>query len=339
MTVIGFHCSHEQIPPGRLLRDVQHAERAGFTAAMSSDHLSPWSARQGESGFAWSFLGAALATTDLPFGVVNAPGQRYHPAIVAQGIATLASMFPGRFWAALGSGEASNERVTGDVWPRKEVRDERLRECVDVIRRMLAGEEVSHDGLVTVNRGRLWTLPDTVPPLIGPAVTPGTAARHADWADGLVTVNQPLDTLRQVLDAYRDAGGRGAARLQVHLSWAPTEAEALAVAHDQWRSNVHGPPVAWDTETVEAFDTMATTVTPEQVTEVVNVSADPARHVTWIHEYVEQGWDEVYLHFVGQEQEAFIDTFGEHVLPQLDPTPPPPAVTDRKAVEREEATR
>ena len=336
MTVIGFHCSHEQVAPARLLRDVRHAEQAGFTAAMSSDHLSPWSARQGESGFAWSFLGAALATTSLPFGVVNAPGQRYHPAIVAQAIATLSSMFPQRFWAALGSGEASNERVTGAEWPRKEVRDERLVECVDVIRRLLAGEEVSHDGLVTVNRARLWTLPDEVPPLIGPAVTPETAARHAAWADGLVTVNQPADTLRRVLDAYRDAGGRGAARLQVHLSWAPTDEEALAIAHDQWRSNVHGPPVSWDTETVEAFDTMAETVTPAQVAEVVRVSADPAQHAAWIQEYVEQGWDEVYLHHVGQEQEAFIDTFGGHVLPQLDPTPPPPATTGRTAAEREE---
>ena len=109
--------------------------------------------RQGESGFAWSFLGAALATTNLPFGVVNAPGQRYHPAIIAQAIATLAQMFPGRFWAALGSGEASNERVTGEVWPRKEVRDQRLIECVDVITAPTAGEEVSHDGLVQVNHG------------------------------------------------------------------------------------------------------------------------------------------------------------------------------------------
>ena len=318
--VIGFHCSHEQISPGRLLRDVQHAEQAGFTAAMSSDHLSPWSARQGESGYAWSFLGAALATTSLPFGVVTAPGQRYHPAIVAQGIATLAEMFPGRFWAALGSGEASNERVTGAEWPRKDVRDARLLECVDVIRRLLAGEEVNHDGLVRVNRGRLWTLPDDLPPLIGPAVTPETAARHAAWADGLVTVNQPLPALRRVLDAYREAGGRGPARLQVHLSWAPTDEEALGLAHDQWRSNVHGPPVSWDTETVEAFDTMSASVTPEQVAEVVRVSADPAQHAAWLHEYLEQGWDELYLHHVGQEQAAFIDTFGEHVLPQLERT-------------------
>src|SRR5262245_6263111 len=209
MTVIGFHCSHEQIDPATLLRDVQRAEQAGFTAGMSSDHFSPWIARQGESGFAWSFLGAALATTQLPFGVVNAPGQRYHPAIIAQAIATLAQMFPNRFWAALGTGEASNERITGDVWPRKEVRDQRLIECVGVMRRLLVGEEVSHDGLININRGRLWTLPETVPDLVGAAVTPETAARHAAWADGLITVNQPKETLRNVLDSYREAGGRG----------------------------------------------------------------------------------------------------------------------------------
>ena len=104
---------------------------------MSSDHFSPWSERQGESGFAWSFLGGGAGHDPLPFGVVNAPGQRYHPAIIAQAIATLAQMFPGRFWAALGSGEASNERVTGEAWPRKDVRDQRLIECVDVIRRLL----------------------------------------------------------------------------------------------------------------------------------------------------------------------------------------------------------
>jgi probable non-F420 flavinoid oxidoreductase len=336
MTVIGFHCSHEQIDPATLLRDVQHAEQAGFTAGMSSDHLAPWSARQGESGFAWSFLGAALATTSLPFGVVTAPGQRYHPAITAQAIATLAQMFPGRFWAALGSGEAANERVTGEPWPRKEVRDERLRECVDVIRRLLSGEEVSHDGLVTVNRARLWTLPESAPPLVGPAVTPETAARHAEWADALITVNQPLDALERVLTAYRDAGGRGPARLQIHLSWAPTYVEALAVAHDQWRSNVHGPPIAWDTETVEAFDLMGEHVTPEHVAEAVRVSDDLGQHAAWLQEYVDQGWDELYLHFVGKEQARFIDAFGQRVLPQLDPTAPPRATAAVPAVELEE---
>ena len=168
---------------------------------------------------------------------------------------------------------------------------------------------------------------------------PRRAARHAAWADGLVTVNQPLDTLRQVLDAYRDAGGRGAARLQVHLSWAPTDDEALAIAHDQWRSNVHGPPVAWDTETVEAFDVMAQTVTPEQVAKVVNVSSDPARHAAWIQEYVDQGWEEIYLHFVGQEQQRLHRHLRRAGPAPVRPQPPAPATTERPAVEREEATR
>src|SRR4029077_1337083 len=159
MTVIGFHCSHEQINPAQLLHDVQQAEQAGFTAGMSSDHFSPWSARQGESGFAWSFLGAALATTTLPFGVVTAPGQRYHPAIIGQAIATLAQMFPGRFWAALGSGEASNERVTGEAWPRNEVPDQRPVEGVHVIRRLPQGEEVSPEGRLPLHRAGVWTLP------------------------------------------------------------------------------------------------------------------------------------------------------------------------------------
>jgi probable non-F420 flavinoid oxidoreductase len=326
MTVIGFHNSHEQVHPADLLRAVQHAEEVGFTAAMCSDHLEPWNERQGHSGFAWSWLGAALATTGLPFGAVNAPGQRYHPVIVAQAIATLGAMFPGRFWVALGSGEAMNEHVTGHVWPRKELRDARLRECVDVIRALLAGEEVSHDGLVTVDRARIWTLPDQQPALIAPAVTAATAARHAEWADGLVTINQPHDTLREVVAAYRDAGGQGTLTLQVHVSWDPDPDRAVALAHDQWRSNVFPPPLCWDLDTTRAFDQASAHVSPEAVGEVVRISSDLGQHAAWIAEYVELGFDQVYLHHVPQEQTAFLDAFGEHVLPQLDVTRPAPAV-------------
>jgi G6PDH family F420-dependent oxidoreductase len=209
MTDFGFHASHEQVHPNELLAAVQRAEQAGFDAAMSSDHFSPWSARQGESAFAWSWLGAALQATTLPFGVVNAPGQRYHPAIIAQAIGTLSDMYPGRFWAALGTGEASNEHITGDRWPRKEVRAQRLRECVDIIRALLRGEEVSHDGLVRVDRARLWTRSAEPPPLIGAAVSVATARWCAEWADGLITVNAEHEHLRQMIDAYRSAGGRG----------------------------------------------------------------------------------------------------------------------------------
>jgi probable non-F420 flavinoid oxidoreductase len=317
MTRFGFHASHEQISPRRLLADVQHAEKAGFDMAMCSDHFSPWSEKQGHSGYTWAWLGAALATTSLRLGCVSAPGQRYHPAVHAQKIATLGQMFPGRFWVALGSGEASNEHITGDRWPRKEIRTQRLEECVDVIRRLLHGEEVSHDGLVRVDRARVWERADPVPPLIGPAVSVESAARVASWAEGLVTVNQPVETLRQIVDAYRGAGGKGPLALQVHLSWADTDEEALHLAHEQWGGNVFGPPLSWDIETAGAFDVLWRHVQPEEVRGSVNVSPDLGQHRDWLAEYAELGFDEIYLHHVGQEQAAFIDTFGSTVLPEL----------------------
>ncbi|CAN5357742.1 TIGR03885 family FMN-dependent LLM class oxidoreductase [soil metagenome] len=322
MTVVGLHASHEQIHPTALLQAVQAAEDAGFTAGMCSDHFSPWSERQGHSAFAWSWLGAALQATGLPFGVVNAPGQRYHPAIIAQASATLAAMYPGRFWVALGTGEASNEHITGDRWPRKDIRNARLRECVDIIRALHAGEEVSHDGLVTVDRAKLWTRPEQPPLLIAPAVSVATARWAADWADGLITVNQAPEHLKKMIDAYRAAGGRGKLYLQVHLSYAADEDTALKIAHEQWRTNVFHPPVPWDLEMVEHFDLAATHVPPEAMRDCVLISSDPARHAAWLNDLIDLGFDEVYLHHVGQELREFIDVFGAQVLPQLEVSKP-----------------
>jgi probable non-F420 flavinoid oxidoreductase len=317
MTQYGIHASHEQIRPGVLLNAMIAAEHAGFDAAMCSDHFSPWSARQGQSGFAWSWLGAALQATSMSFGVVNAPGQRYHPAVIAQAIGTLGDMYPDRFWVALGSGEFSNEHITGGRWPRKEVRNARLRESVDVIRDLLNGEQVSRDGLVTVDRARLWTRPEVTPPLIGAAVSVETARWCAGWADGLATVNAPEEHLRAMIDAYRGAGGRGPICLQVHLSWAPTQREAEEIAHDQWRSNIFVPPVCWDLATVEEFDVVSENVTVEQVAKVVNISADPEEHVERLRGYAALGFDRIYLHHVGQDLRPFIETFGAKVLPAL----------------------
>lgn len=317
MTRIGFHASHEQIDPRQLLVDVQLAERAGFEMGMCSDHLNPWSTRQGHSGYTWAWLGAALAVTSFELGCVCAPGQRYHPAVVAQKIGTLGQMFPDRFWTALGSGEASNEHVTMDGWLSKEKRTERLEECVQVIRRLLAGEEVTHDGLVRVDRARVWDRPVEPPRLLGPAVSVASAARVAGWADGLITINQPHETLRQVIGAYREAGGRGPLALQVHLSWAATAGEAERIAFDQWRTNVFGGTVPWDIHTPEDFDALGEHVTLASVQQAVRISADAGQHTQWLKEYADLGFDDLYLHHVGQHQEAFIETFAEQVLPEL----------------------
>jgi probable non-F420 flavinoid oxidoreductase len=297
---------------------VTHAEEAGFSRAMCSDHFTPWSERQGESGFAWSWLGAALQATDLPFGVVNAPGQRYHPAVIAQAAATLAEMFPNRFWMAVGSGEFANEHITGEPWPNKAERNARLKECVDIMRALFEGEVVDHDGLVRVDRARLWTLPSSPPQLIGAAVSAATSGWLGGWADGLITIAQPTDVLRSVVDAFRAGGGENKrVALQVHVSWAPSEDEALRIAHDQWRTNVFSPPLCWDLATVEEFDEAARHVRPEDMRDAVLISSDPNRHVEWLTGLAELGFDEIYLHHVGQEQRAFIDTFGEQVLPKL----------------------
>jgi probable non-F420 flavinoid oxidoreductase len=318
MAAVGIHASHEQIPPSALLEAMREAEAAGFERAWSSDHFSPWSERQGESGFAWSWLGAAMQATAMPYGVVNAPGQRYHPAIVAQAAATLTEMFPGRLSVALGTGEFSNEHITGAPWPRKEVRNARLRECVDVMRALFAGEVVDHDGLVTVDRAKLWTLPSEPPALLGTAVSAETARFVGSWADGLITVNQPREQLERVLAAFREGGGEGRqTAVQVHVSWAEGEDEALRIAHDQWRTNVFPPPIPWDLATVEEFDVAATHVRPEDMRGVVLVSADLGQHAAWIRELAEIGFDAIYLHHVGQEQRRFIEAFGEHVLPEL----------------------
>ncbi|MCH8560269.1 TIGR03885 family FMN-dependent LLM class oxidoreductase [Nesterenkonia sp. DZ6] len=318
MTIYGFHASQEQIAPSQLLRDVQHAEMVGFQAAMSSDHFMPWSQRQGHSGFTLSWLGAALATTAFPIGSVIAPGQRYHPAIVAQATATLGEMFPGRYWAALGAGQAMNEHVTGELWMDKETRRRRLLECADIISRLHRGERIiSHRGFVSVDDAYLYDRPEEPIPLYATCITPDAARLAAVWAKGMITLNQPEDVQNEVLAAYREAGGEGPAMLQIHLSWAQTREQAEAIAHDQWRTNVFGSPLDQDLPTPEHFDSAAAEVSLETVAKAVWISEEPGQLAEWIDAAVQPGFDQVYLHHVGQEQRPWLDLAGESILPEL----------------------
>jgi probable non-F420 flavinoid oxidoreductase len=315
---IGFHASHEQFPPSRLLRLARQAEDSGFDAVLSSDHITPWSERQHESGFAWSWLGAALATTALPYGVVTAPGDRYHPAVTAHAIATLLEMAPGRLVPALGSGQALNEHVTGRPWPTKEVRNERLAECADVIRRLLGGEEVEHDGLVRVHAARLYTLPPSPPPLFGAALSPETARAVARWADGLITVNAPPEKLRAVVEAFRDAGGSAKpVHVQAHLSWADSDEEVRGQALDQWRTNGLPPSLNEELEVPAQFDAASAHLPAEALEDSIIMSTDLSRHADVLAGYAQLGVQRVYLHHVGLDQEKFVDVFAAKVLPQL----------------------
>jgi probable non-F420 flavinoid oxidoreductase len=314
--MIGYHASHEQFSPSELLQWTIMAEQAGFSCINCSDHFHPWSDRQGQSGFAFAWLGAAMQATRIPFSVVCAPGQRYHPAIVAQAIATLEEMFPGRFSIALGSGEALNENITGEKWPAKEDRNKRLKESVDVIRRLLNGEMVSHKGSVIVEHARLYTLPAKIPLLIGAAVTKETAAWMGTWADGMITVHREHSELKQVVDAFRNHGGDGKpVFLKAQLSYSNNEEEALKGAYDQWRTNIFQSTVLAEMWTVEQFDAMGEFVQHEELKKMVRISADIDQHIEWIKKDIELGFERLYLHNVNRQQELFIRDFGEKVLP------------------------
>jgi probable non-F420 flavinoid oxidoreductase len=316
--VIGFHCSHEQFAPSTLLGLAARAERAGFGAAMCSDHFFPWSERQGHAGFAWSWLGAALAQTALSFGTVCAPGQRYHPAVIAQAAATLAQMFPGRFWLAVGSGEALNERITGDDWPEKHARNERLKECVDIIRALWDGRVVTHDGRVRVRDARLHTLPPQPPLLVAAALTTETARWAGGWADALITVAADRQHLQRMIDAFR-AGG-GAAKpifLQAIVSFAATDQESARAAHDQWRQAALDTTQLAELPSVAAFDAATRDITVDQVASRLRVSADPDRHIEWLRGDLEMGFSRIYVHNVVRDHDRFFDEWRRRVLPAV----------------------
>ena len=318
MTTFGYHASHEQHAPSRLLDYVRTAEEAGFAAAMCSDHFHPWLERQGHSGFAWSWLGAALDATGLSFGCVNAPGWRYHPAVIAQAAATLAEMFPGRFWIAVGSGEALNEHVTGERWPPKAERNARLRESVEIMRALWAGETVTHYGRVTVEEAKLYTRPERPPLVFGAALTEETARWIGAWADGLITVGAKPARFDAIVGAFRDGGGAGKpVKVQASLAWARTEEEARRVAHEQWAANLLGSDVLADLRMPAQFEAAARFVSMDEVLEVLPVSCEPEAHADHLRRYVEAGIDDVYLFNVGPHQREFIEVFGERVLPAL----------------------
>ena len=318
MTRYGFHASHEQHSPDRLLAHVRAAEAAGFEAAMCSDHFHPWLPEQGESGFAWSWLGAALEATSLSFGTVCAPGWRYHPAVIAQAAATLSIMYPGRFWLAIGSGEALNEGITGLPWPPKAERTAQLAEIGSVMQRLWRGETVTHHGRIVARDATLYSRPKIPPRLFAAALSTETAAAVAPWADALMTIGGEPDRVREVIDAFRAHGGEGKpVALQHVVSWAPTEREADEQAFQQWRQSALDHEQLAELRTPAHFAEAVNSVHPADVAKGIRISADLGQHVEWLAAYEPLGVDTVYVMNAGKNQEQYIEAFGSKVLPQL----------------------
>ncbi|GGY78905.1 LLM class F420-dependent oxidoreductase [Cellvibrio zantedeschiae] len=311
MAILSYHASHEQFSPSDLLAYVKLAEQAGFHGCHSSDHFHPWSERQGQSGYVFSWLGAAMEATQFPFSVITAPGQRYHPAIVAQAIGTLLQMYPNRLGISLGSGEALNECITGDAWPEKPIRNQRLLECAQIIKRLLAGEEVTHTGLVNVHRAKLYTRPATTPSIMCAALSKETAAWAGSWADGLLTTYQPEGRLEEIIAAFCSNGGEGKpVHVKLTFSFAQDEQLAHSEAHHQWRFDCIDKLKLAELRSVADFDNAAKDISPEKVASTIPISNSVDHFIRLINKIESMGVNHIVLHNVGRNQEEFITAFG-----------------------------
>jgi coenzyme F420-dependent glucose-6-phosphate dehydrogenase len=319
IVIIGYHASHEQFAPSELLEFVRAAEEAGFDAVMTSDHIAPWSERQGNSGNNWPWLGAALASTSIPFGSLAIPGGwRYHPVVLAHLIATLAEMYPGRLrWIAVGSGEAMNESVVGKGWPEKPERDHRLRAGANIMRRLFRGETVEDDtGSIRTEHARLWSQPATPPAIFGAALTNKTARSMGAWVDGLITVRKSLNELRMLVEDFRAGGGdQKPLVLQLQVSWGLTKEEARLAAWDQWRCAAVSAENLASLRQPAQFDERTRNVAPDEMDRCILLIERGDELIEQIRSYIECGFEEIYIHNVSRNQLGFIDFMAREVLP------------------------
>ena len=325
---VGYAAMLERFPPREAVELAAYAESRGFSGVMASDHFQPWTPAQGQSSFVWNVLTAVAERTTGDFGPgVTAPTFRSHPAVVAQASATLAAMYPGRHWLGIGSGEAVNEHIVAQYWPEAAERINRMFDAVDLIAKLFqgsrAGRDVKHTGpFFKMESTRLWTMPETAPPILIATAGPVTARRAGRHADGLITVGAPVDKIAGLFSRFED-GVREAGRtapttkvLQLHLSWAPTEEEALAAALREWPNGGMRFPRS-DIRSPYEFEQLAKLVRPEDFEGRVLISSDPDVHRAAIQRYADLGADRIYLHNVGRNQREWIDVFSRDVLPKL----------------------
>lgn len=315
MLKIGYHASHEQFSPSDLLRYAQTAEKSGFDLITSSDHFHPWSETESHSGFAWSWLGAAMQATELEFGIVTSPAPRYHPAIIAQAVATLNQMYDNRLWIAAGSGQAMNENISGEFWPDKQTRNQRLEESVSIMRRLWKGEEVTQYGHTKVVEARLYTFPSATPKVLGAALTEKTAAWLASWSDGLITINHSDEKLRKLTAAYRAGNPDGEMAIKVQVSYAQDLKAAEKLAWENWRNNILGGETQAMLSHPKLFDEAARFVRIEDMKHHVLLANEPKSLVNAIKKYKAMGFTKISLHNVNRDQHGFLDVMASAVLP------------------------
>jgi G6PDH family F420-dependent oxidoreductase len=314
---LGYALSSEEHDPRHLVRFAQRAEAAGFEFALISDHYHPWIDQQGQSPFVWCVIGAIAQTTSrLQLGTgVTCPLLRTHPAVIAQAAATAAVLMPERFFLGIGSGENLNEHVVGAGWPEPEVRGEMLEEAIEVLRLLWRGGEQSHRGAYyTVDQARLYTLPAEPPPLYVAAGSEASAKLAGAAGDGMIgTAPDP-----ELIHTFTAVGGKQKPRYgQLTVCYAGGEHEARRIAHRWWPNSALAGNLAAEVKTPGLFEHAVKPISEDDVAESIVCGPDARRHVEGIRRFADAGYDHVYVHQVGPDQEGFFRFYEERVLPEF----------------------
>lgn len=316
MPDIGYAISSEEHGPNDLVRNAQRAEESGFRFALISDHYHPWVSAQGHSPFVWNVIGGIAQATDaLRLGTgVTCPIMRIHPAIIAQAAATSAAMMPGRFFLGVGTGENLNEHVLGIRWPPFDVRLDMFEEAIEIIRLLWEGENVSYWGeFYTVEDARLFTVPDSPPSLYVAASGEVMAEAAGELGDGFITTSPK----KELVQAYGSGGGEGPRIGQLTVCWAPTKEEAIETVYKIWPNSGLPGELSAELRTVEHFEQAVKLVTKEQASKHMPVGPNAQEHIDGIQKYLDAGFDQVYIHQIGHEQEGFFQFYAQEVLPNF----------------------
>jgi coenzyme F420-dependent glucose-6-phosphate dehydrogenase len=314
---VGYAISSEELDPNQIVRAAARAEEAGFSTAWVSDHFHPWIDAQGESPFVWSSLGGIATVTErMRVGTgVTCPTVRIHPAIIAHAAATTQVMFDGRFFLGVGTGENLNEHIVGQRWPEAAVRIDMLEEAVGVIRQLWSGRQESHHGrYFTVENARIYTMPDTPPPIYVSAFGPHAVEMAARCGDGLVSTRPDRDLLQK----YDDHGGRGPKLGQIKVCWAERESDARELAWERWPTSGLIGELSQELPTPKHFEQAVAPLHEEDVVSSFSLGPDPEPYLESLAKYADAGYDEVYITQIGPDQDGFLRFFERELRPALE---------------------
>ena len=318
---IGYFLSCEEYNPTQLVDQARGAYEAGFESLWISDHFHPWNDEQGESPFVWSIIGAITEVCPLPIATaVTCPTVRVHPAVVAQAAATSAAMVDAGFILGVGSGEALNEHVVGARWPDATVRLDMLEEAVEVMRALWTGDFVDHHGRhYTVENARLYTLPDTPPPVYVSGFGPRAAKLAGRIGDGYITTSPD----EELIADFREGGGEGKpVQAGYKVCWGTDDATCIDTAHRLWANSGLPGELSQILPSPRHYEQASQLVTRESTAESIAYGDDVDRHIDAFRPYARAGVDVVHISQMGGRFDrtstaGFFEFYRDSVLPRL----------------------